>query len=705
MTDGPAVARVLYALAAQGKRFKKTAGRYQCQCPAHDDKRASLTLSQGETGAVLHCHAGCTPEQIVAALGLTMAELFDDWKGGGKGGSEVVAEYVYTSADGRPLHGVARYFPKKFAQFRFAANGDRVWDMNGVERVPYHLPEVLEAIEAGDFVFPTEGEKDVETLRGRGICATTFVGGCGGGKHLDQYAPYFEGANVVVLPDHDKPGEQYAQQIARAFYGTAASVRVLPLPGLKKGQDVSDWLKLCNGTKDELLRLASAVEEWEPEPNTKPVLRVIDGGAPATPAKTRAATPKQDGNAPWETDPEPFDGHVGGAELLDSLSAGVRRFLVLPDGGADLLALWTIHSHAHDASEISPFLAITSPTMRCGKTTVLQVLLRLVRRPMTASNVTPSTIFRAVDQYGPTLLFDEMDSFIDSNEELRGVLNSGHTRDTAFISRTVPVGRGHEPKSFRTWAPRALALIGSLPPTLADRSIEIRMERKKKGDSVERARKRALDTLVPLASMSWTWAQANLEALRVADPAIPAELDDRQQDNWQSLLAIADLADGDWPERARAAARALVADRVEDAERGIAMLRFLKKALERHGNPLPTRILLDELRRDDNAPVAPQGREWSPQGVAALLRPFGIRPHRMSRTLTGGVRDRGYHLEDCEAEFARYCPTPPGSSHRPKSGNTLARNDLGWDDLGVGQRDDLDRGSHQGEDIAPEDLF
>ena len=120
------------------------------------------------------------------------------------------------------------------------------------------------------------------------------------------------------------------------------------------------------------------------------------------------------------------------------------------------------------------------------------------------------------------------DSFLRDNEDLRGVLNSGHTQATAYVIRTV--GEDHEPRRFGTWAPKAIALIGSLPATLADRSIDIRMQRKRPGDRVERFRDRrhgpALDVLCRKAAR---WAADHLAVLADADPDLPEALNDRAQ--------------------------------------------------------------------------------------------------------------------------------------------------------------------------------
>ena len=163
------------------------------------------------------------------------------------------------------------------------------------------------------------------------------------------------------------------------------------------------------------------------------------------------------GSAVLFPEPEPWPDEVDGAVLLDALAKTFTRHVVLPVGGADAAALWTLHAHAHDTAAISPILAITSPTPECGKTTLLTLLGALVPKPLAASNITAAPLFRAVEKWRPTLLIDEADTFLRDSDELRGVINSGHNRGTAFVIRSV--GDDHEPRRFMTWAPRARALI------------------------------------------------------------------------------------------------------------------------------------------------------------------------------------------------------------------------------------------------------
>ena len=174
--------------------------------------------------------------------------------------------------------------------------------------------------------------------------------------------------------------------------------------------------------------------------------------------------------------PKPWDETVDGAELLDGMLASVKLHAVFPPSAAEAIVLWCIFAHAHGAARHSPVLALTSPEKGCGKTTVMGIVEHLVPKPLASSNITTAAVFRSVEKWAPTLLIDEADTFLSGKDDMRGVLNSGHKRSSAYVIRSV--GDEHEPHQFRTWSPKVIAAIGELPDTLADRSINVRLRRR-----------------------------------------------------------------------------------------------------------------------------------------------------------------------------------------------------------------------------------
>jgi hypothetical protein len=354
------------------------------------------------------------------------------------------------------------------------------------------------------------------------------------------------------------------------------------------------------------------------------------------------------------TEPEPWPEEVDGVKLLDHLAAFYSRYLVLPEGAPETLSLWTFHTYSVDATHITPRLGVLSPQKRCGKTTLLAILGACSARPLPASNITPSALFRSIEKWQPTLLIDEADTFLPDNPELRGVLNAGHTRGGTVV-RTV--GDDHEPRAFTVFAPTAIALISKLPTTLADRAILIKMRRKLKTESVEPLRLDKLDT-TDLRRQCQRWAHDNLDALRVADPDLPATLHDRAKDNWRPLVAIADVAGGNWPELARKAIVALTSGQLDEEEAAVLLLEDLYHIFtEGKLAAITCKELAIRLHDREERPWRSWGRQEKPinsRQMGVILRPFGI----IAKTVhpKGQPAANGYTFAQCADAFARYLP-------------------------------------------------
>ncbi|HUY32962.1 MAG TPA: DUF3987 domain-containing protein [Pirellulales bacterium] len=231
---------------------------WSARCPAHEDRHASLSVAEGDDGrALVYCHAGCTVDEICAAVGLRVADLMppvDPPKRNGK--PRIVATYDYCDEAGELQFQVVRYEPKDFRQRRPKAGGGWDWSVKGARGVPYRLPELLAQPAAP--VFVVEGEKDVDNLARMGLLATCNA--CGAGKWTAEHAQYLAGRRLIVLPDNDEPGQKHGQQVAQSSHGIAASLRVIDLPGVPPKGDVSDWIA-AGGTKNDLKRLDPTVAE------------------------------------------------------------------------------------------------------------------------------------------------------------------------------------------------------------------------------------------------------------------------------------------------------------------------------------------------------------------------------------------------------------------------------------------------------------
>jgi putative DNA primase/helicase len=359
---------------------------------------------------------------------------------------------------------------------------------------------------------------------------------------------------------------------------------------------------------------------------------------------------------------------VDGAELLDDLAKAVRTFVVLPEHADRAIALWITFTHLTGTVGVAPILAFTSPEKRCGKTSALGVLNALVARPLSASNITAAALFRSIEKWAPTLIIDEADTFIRGSDELRGVINSGHTRSSAFVIRTV--GDEHEPRRFSTWGAKAMALIGGMPDTLADRAIVIELRRKLPSERVQKLRHARDGVLVDLARKLVRWTADNRGKIGTAQPAIPEILHDRAADNWEPLLAIADVAGGNWPTDARSAAVVLSGGSPDGDSLKVELLRDIQVAFTSKGiDRLRSEDLVEILTSDKERPWAEyrNGKPLSQKQLARLLSAFQITSNSV-RFKSGTDTAKGYRLEQFEDAFQRYIPaSDPSHRHKPAS--------------------------------------
>jgi hypothetical protein len=400
---------------------------------------------------------------------------------------------------------------------------------------------------------------------------------------------------------------------------------------------------------------------------------------------------------PFPTSEEPAgteaDDAAGVALPLDELLAAIvqllERYLVFRSSvHAMIVALWIAHAHALPAFDVTAYLHVQSPQKRSGKTRLLEVIEQLVPRPWLVADVTAATVFRKIARDDPTLLLDEADTIWRAKESetaqaLRSVLNVGHRRGTK-IPRCV--GKHFDQiAEFPAFGAKALAGIGRLPDTVADRSVCLLLKRKKKGETTKRFRFRTLqEEARPLRRAFAGWATGAVSTLRDARPDLPEALDDRAADIWEPLLAIADLAGGSWPTDARRAALTLHAARGEDDSVGVLLLRAIWETFEaldaEMKNHPPEDLFAGERQQQVdristvNLLVAlvdrdaePWGGWWGteleralekklpPRGpagkLAALLRPFEVQSRNI-RTSEGVLK--GYLRADFADAFERY---------------------------------------------------
>jgi len=303
------------------------------------------------------------------------------------------------------------------------------------------------------------------------------------------------------------------------------------------------------------------------------------------------------------TPPKPLAGH----EVLDHVATFLGRFVAYPSEHTHIAhTLWIAHTHFMDRWESTPRIAFLSPEPGSGKSRCLEVTEPLVPRPVHAVNTTPAYLFRKVsDEAGPpTILYDEIDTVFGpkakDNEDIRGMLNAGH-RKGAVAGRCVVRGKIVETEELPAYCAVALAGLNDLPDTIMSRSIVVRMRRRAPTERVEPWRLRINGPEADeLRSVLEAWCSG--VSTSIGWPEMPPGIEDRNADVWEALLAVADLAGGQWPRRARVAAVALVAlSMAATPSLGVQLLHDLWDVFEGH-EKMSTEAILTALHGMDERP-------------------------------------------------------------------------------------------------------
>jgi Protein of unknown function (DUF3631) len=380
--------------------------------------------------------------------------------------------------------------------------------------------------------------------------------------------------------------------------------------------------------------------------------------------------------------PEPWPDPVDGAALVEEMIAAHRKYVIMSEQGALAVALWEIHAYALDAAEHSPRLQIKSPTYRCGKTTLMKLVKAIVPKPIETTNISMSALFRLIEMCQPTVLLDEAETSLKrengkDNEDMRMIFNAGHRRGDGVV-RTV--GDDFEPRFFSVFGPLCFCWLvrrgEQVAQTIADRSITIELRRRLKDEEITRLRSNRIGNLSVLGRRAARWVADNIQVLMDADPAMPDELNDRAQDNWRPLIAIADAMSKDLGERARAAALAIDAEAAfaDDDTSLLALADVDDVFKDKQEGAARVGQVVVALTSEDivKALVALPDRPWATwrkgsgngrepmtkHSLARLLKPYGFRPKPI-RFPEGGVA-RGYEAKAIRDARERFVDTETG---------------------------------------------
>lgn len=325
--------------------------------------------------------------------------------------------------------------------------------------------------------------------------------------------------------------------------------------------------------------------------------------------------------------------------IADEVVAFMRRFISFPDPRmADALALWVIHTHAFDAAYATPYIYVTSAEKQSGKTRVIEVLSTLARHATVTASTSSAAMFRLISEDRPTLFIDEVDAVFTgaSNEDLRGVLNSGYKRNGSVLRFT-----GKETESFSTFCPKLLAGIDNaqMPDTIADRCVKIVLKRKRAGEDVERFMWRKVEAEAEtLQARIAVWAREHMDALYDCEPDMIEDISDRSFEIAEPLLAVAMRLRG-WRDRSRDALTYLLRGEVAALSLQAQALQAARDWMSEHGTDrIASAVLADLL--DVNG-----------KRLSILLAPYDVQPHT---TRINGKPTKSYLLRDMQDAFDRY---------------------------------------------------
>jgi len=564
---------------------------------------------------------------------------------------------------------------------------------NATGKPLYRLPNITSNPDATIWI--TEGEACADALMALGLVATTS-GSCGSAETAD-WNPV-AGRRVIIWRDNDDPGLGYAQKVTQRLLSIGRSVQWVNIAklGLEEKDDCINWLK------NNPLAKKSDIESLPfIDPEISQALQRQDIDAPAYVLEEailqlsklseikyeqiRIAEAKrmnlrvvfldnlvkrareQSANATKSDELtcgiEPWPEAVCGREIAESIKDFIKRHIVLSDYQATVLTLWIFGSYCFDAFNVFPKLLITSPEKRCGKSMMMSVLNYFCDRSVLASSITPAGIFRIVDLWRPTLLIDEADTFLKGYEELRGIINSGHRRDTAYIIRVEGDGNNRMPRQFSTWSPMAIAMIKNPPDTILDRSVIIKLRRKMPSEKIERLGTDVFENVKTTRQKLKRWAIDNISTLKNTVPEIPKSGNDRAIDNWGPLFAIARLLDSKWLQCIRDAFLSL--NEIENEECLTSMLlEDIKSIFQETGvDKIHSGFLVSKLIRLEDRPWCEyrNGDSMRTSDLSQLLKPFGIK----AKQIWSGHQNRnGYEVVTFKDVFARYIPSVPNQNSR-----------------------------------------
>jgi hypothetical protein len=619
------------------------------KCPVHNDRKPSLSISEGADGrALLKCFAGCDTNNIVAVLGLRSNDLFVSNEYGHKRRAirktrpdpTLVLDWQKCVADcgEENINGIAKWrgFSPEFV--KELRDRGQIGIYRGRVAFPVHgdggrIVGVHVRLKDGDWYYEPKGLKTAPLVFGELIH----------GERVQIFESTWDGLDYM-----DKSGERSGVLITRGAQNGARVCNLIP-----SGSTLFLW------TQND-----QAGEKWQKD---------ICASASCLVKRVKVPPPHKDLND-WSkagATPDDLLSAIANAEIVqeplspEKLFNDIKQFLLRyvvfsqPEH-ADVISLWIMHTWVVDQADYTPYIYLHSPVMRCGKTQVQKVVEPLVKNPLRTCNVSEAALYREIEESHPTLLWDEIDSIFgnrktsEANENKRALLNAGYERGLKAIRMERGPG-GFTKISFDPFCPKILAGIGRLPDTIVDRSIPILIHRRLKTQPCQKYRRRDRALAKPIHDTLEAWSKD--VDIPASQPQMPDFMSDRQEDIWEPLLAIADAIGGDVPELAREAAR-VVCDNEDEVGYGATQLAAIRKVVGDQ-NRITSADLISELWEADALPSRLMEDEepnhkkighW----LSKFIQSYGGKPARKLRF--GEQTFKGYEGAELREIFDRYCP-------------------------------------------------
>lgn len=363
--------------------------------------------------------------------------------------------------------------------------------------------------------------------------------------------------------------------------------------------------------------------------------------------------------------PAPWMSPVSGEVLLDALHETIQTYLIADDCYVTAMVLWIAHTYCYKQFHCSPLLLINAPERACGKSVALELIARLAHRSFETANITVAALFRIIDLYGPTVLIDEADTFLESNPEMAGILNKGYEH-RGVVVRVETIGERLQPVPYRVFGPKAIAGI-SMERRLADatlsRCVQVQMRRKIQGETIQRLRSADRRRFSELRSQIHRFVSDHEQELSLGHIDMPSELTDREQDNWEPLFTVARCAGTRWLDKTHKAALSIKGSTEDPQSMTNNLLADIREVLEPyHENYIPSAKLLDLLFKDSEMGWDSYNRGFplTARQLAKNLSSYGIRSKTVR--MPDSSTPKGYEVRVFTEVFKRYLSPPKVSA-------------------------------------------